>query len=125
MSKSFIFFCGGLIAAAIAWVLMKFLLDQVELDWRVLLIAIAVATAFLAEKIAQRAAGVRLTWGLGRARNIADFLIYLLIWCVALYFSWDSIFDTNAIISKIMDVVVLYLFAGALFEILNLLKKGE
>lgn len=84
----------------------------------------AVASAYVAERFAQFAAGVSLVWSRPEGRRVALFVVYLLIWAGALSLSWTGLLESRGLLAFAIDAAVMYMFAAALFEILNLLKNG-
>lgn len=83
---------------------------------------IAIVLAYISERVSQRLARVRLTWGGVDKRRIAEFGVYVAIWAAALFFSTRNFNESVGLFGGLLRVFVVYMFAAALFEMLNLLK---
>ena len=83
---------------------------------------VAVALAYISERVSQRLARVRLTWSGVDKRRIAEFAVYVAIWAAALFFSTRNFDESAGLFGGLLRVFVVYMFAAALFEILNVLK---
>lgn len=86
-------------------------------------VALSIVAAYLAEKKAQSIAGVNLTWARFDTGKATNFFIYFVAWTAFLVLSWPSLLESSSLFEYLIDMMVVYMFAGAFFEIFNILKK--
>jgi hypothetical protein len=120
--------CAGGVAAAFFSIVGNMLLAAIpnfdQSITRGVLCVVIVLSAYLAERMSQLNAGVTLNWGGIAKGRLALFAIYMLIWAGVLKLSWDGLFDSPGLFAQVIDAVIIYMFAAAFFEMLNLLKNG-
>mgnify|MGYP006198931299 CR=1 FL=1 len=123
-SKGLIFILAGLIAVLATFFCHFFYstTSPTAVFWSSGVIAILIA--YFAERLAQHCARVRLRWGGLSRHRLSVFLLYLVIWIFSLYFSIEGLDSPKGYFGLAVQVFVIYMFAAAFFEMLNLLKTG-
>lgn len=96
--------------------------EATQWDMRFENIAAPVVIAWCCERYAQFKLNLHFHWlGTGR-REFRLFFLSLSVWLTALWLAWPEILTSHSAIRFFSNAGVLYLFAGALFEITNLIK---
>lgn len=107
--------------------ILKFVADWLLLgDFSIEIGALlAFVVAFGSEKISQSNRRISLKWSRFDMRRIAIFIVYIAIWIFAFAFSYQEILESTGMVKYLINMFVMYVFAGAFFEILNVLKRVE
>lgn len=120
-----IFLTVGVILMAVLFLFYKFYRPEVFVKFGDAPSAIlSIIAAFFAEKMSQKKAEIKLIWMMPKIDKIIHFFAYFLIWLLFLFFSFSGLPEAPSLFIYIVQMMVVYMFAGAFFEIINILKTG-
>jgi hypothetical protein len=117
------FLLAGVLLALVQLALKHFMADsQIRWDVRVENVLMAIAAAWANERYAQKKIELTLEWFGSGERFIWQFLWSFGVWALALGFAVPEIFQSRGPLRFLANLALVYLLAGAFFEISNLIK---
>ena len=121
-----VFLIVGVLAALAHWA-VEYLLSHEGAAWTVGIenIVLSIVAAWIGERYVQKKLGIHLRWFGHGVRRIRPFLFSI---CGLIFFVWlavPGVLESKNIFQFYINVGIVYLFAGAFFEICNVIKVGE
>lgn len=85
----------------------------------------SISAAYLAEIVSQRRARIKLVWAEFNAKRAGLFFVYLGVLIAFVALSASKILESRGLFGYVIDMLVIYVFSGAFFEIINILKREK
>ena len=121
-----VFLIVGVLTALAHWV-VEYFWGQEGVTWTVDLenIVLSIVAAWIGERYVQKKLGIHLRWFGHGARRIRPFLLSIFGLIVVVWLAAPGVLESRNIFQFYVNVGIVYLLAGAFFEICNLIKVGE